>query len=170
MKRQSVRRTYLANAMKSKDATPAPSVYTVTATEVSHLQATFGTMRSEQGLSTSLRCRAAIRFRCKGLEPQLVRDHTLGLRRRLIKAAEERQQQVADRGMRDLAAAEDKQLATTGSQKKSKTKKKTVMPADNCQNVSSSATMSDAAQVARVHLPELPATDAGCQAKGSGVP
>ncbi|KAL3144872.1 hypothetical protein ABBQ38_001972 [Trebouxia sp. C0009 RCD-2024] len=125
MKRQSVRRTYLANAMKSKDATPAPSVYTVTATEVSHLQATFGTMRSEQGLSTSLRCRAAIRFRCKGLEPQLVRDHTLGLRRRLIKAAEERQQQVADRGMRDLAAAEDKQLATTGSQKKSKTKKKT---------------------------------------------
>lgn len=72
--------------------------------------------------------------------------------------------------MRDLTAAENKQLATTGSQKKSKTKKKKVMPADDCQNESSSATISDAAPVMRVHLPELPATDAGCKAKGSGVP
>ena len=74
-------------------------------------------------------CRAAIKSRCKDLEPWLLRQHTLALRRRLIQAAENHQQQVADRHMRELIAAEDKQLATTASQKKSKGKKKKVLPA-----------------------------------------
>ena len=70
-----------------------------------------------------LHCRAAIKSRCKDLEPWLLREHTLALQRHLIEAAVQHQQQVADRNMHELIAAEEKQLVTPGSQKKSKTKK-----------------------------------------------
>ena len=48
----------------------------------------------------------------------------MALQRRLTKSAEEHQQQVADRNMHELIAAEEKQVAAPGSQKKSKAKKK----------------------------------------------
>ena len=71
-----------------------------------------------------LHCRAAIKSRCKDLEPWLLREHTLALQRHLTKTAEKHQQQVADRNMHELIAAEEKQVITPGSQKKSKAKKK----------------------------------------------
>lgn len=88
-----------------------------------------GNSVKKQAFISSLRCRKAVRSRCKDLEPQLLREHTLALRRRLLKASDEHQQQVADRNMCDPIAAEDKQLVMTGSQKKSQKEKKKVMPA-----------------------------------------
>ena len=69
------------------------------------------------------RCRAAIKLRCKDLEPWLLREHTLALQRCLTKAAEEHEQ-IADTNMHELIAAEEKQLVTPGSKKKSQAKKK----------------------------------------------
>lgn len=79
-------------------------------------------------ISNMLHCRAAIKSRCKDLEPWLLKEHTLALQRRLIEAAVQHQQQLADRNMRELIAAEEEQLVTPGRQKRSKTKKK-VAPA-----------------------------------------